>query len=310
MPARDPEEVAENFISYFEPDTPESEAYIDFLENMLRWMYGSGGWIRDLDLLHRRYAYRRDKRGQQANDFIETLSDDHQKVLRDMLNERLNVGYMESLFLIKGLEIRNGNGIQLDLENGLRDDAYLEWIYFTSPVQIRAVQNESTSEKLYHKDWAYIQRLEPENWRRYIAPIIGAEASESFVTGREWKPNNDGVFVGEMEEWENIVGFVCVSLEKSELADAEVTAIHVLRFFQGRNIGKRLLAAAAGAAQEAGARSLVLWTLADNAYTVGFCRKRGGEEVAEREAAYAPGFREIAFRWTDLEALRKQGEVG
>ena len=295
MPARDPEEVAENFIRSLEPDTPESEAYANFLEDMLRWMFRSCGWNRSVAS---QLEYRVDNAGIRAKNFVASLSEDQSLVLREMLNESLRDGFAELLFLLDGYKVQAIE--EPVMGRGLRWEPWFELRQLADFIVIH-----SASER----DLGYIKPIQQANWRRYISPIIGQEATDTFLARHTLQPGHRVILVGEMEEWGDVVGFASVALEKTERADAEVTALHVLRFFRGRNVGRRLLAAAAGAAQENGASSLVLWTLVDNTYTVGFCRKRGGEEVAEREAEYAPGFRELAFRWTDLEALEEQGEV-
>jgi GNAT superfamily N-acetyltransferase len=295
MPAATPEDLAEQFILSLEPDTPESEAYANFLETMLRWMFRSCGWNRHVAS---QLEYRVDNAGLRAKDFVTSLSEDQCLVLREMLNESLRDGFAELLFLLDGYKIQGIN--EPVMGSGLGCEPWFE---------LRQMSDSILVHPATERDIAYLKPIQKVNWQRYIAPIIGQEAMETALAKHLWQPGKSLVLVGEMEEEGDVVGFASVALEKSELADAEVTALHVLRFFRGRKVGQRLLASVAGKARENGASSLVLWTLADNAYTVEFCKRRGGEEVAEREAEYAPGFREIAFRWTDLEALEKQGEV-
>ncbi len=295
-----PEQIAEQFIRSMQPKTPEEEAYADFLEGELRAHYRYSTCAS----LLRGYSQPLNPSGQRIHAFLNSLTDEQLRGVQEIVQDSARHARCGMLFTFKQLEVRNRQGVQLALEDGLQVDAHLEWLRLTDHICLREAVSGPQPDRLYHDDEAYIRRIEPTSWQRYLAPIIGLEPVDRFLKSRSDQPSNKITLVGEMEEWGDVVGFVSVALEKSDLADAEMTALHVLRFFRGRR-----LASAAGKAHENGARSLLMWTLADNAYTAEFCRKRGGEEVAEREAEYAPGFREIAFRWTDLERLRKQGEL-
>lgn len=86
--------------------------------------------------------------------------------------------------------------------------------------------------------------------------------------------------------------------------DAEIYAIYVLKAFQRRAIGRRLLAAMASNLAARGFGALSLWVLRDNAVARHFYERRGGKVVAEREDVRANGVLvEVAYGWTDMAEL-------
>ncbi len=93
--------------------------------------------------------------------------------------------------------------------------------------------------------------------------------------------------------------------------DAEIYAIYVLRAFQRRAIGTRLLSAMASNLSAAGFGSLSLWVLRDNTVARQFYERHGGKVVAEREDGRANGVLvEAAYGWMDLAELARATPAG
>jgi GNAT superfamily N-acetyltransferase len=92
--------------------------------------------------------------------------------------------------------------------------------------------------------------------------------------------------------------------------EAEIATLYVLRAGQGRGAGKRLLTGAVRALAAQGARSLVISVLRDNAGARGFYERLGGAADAPRHEPGPGGMVwEVAYRWTDLDALLGRGSV-
>lgn len=112
-----------------------------------------------------------------------------------------------------------------------------------------------------------------------------------------------------------VVGFAsCGAQRTTALAergyDAEVSAIYVLRDFQRRAIGTRLLFATAADLSRMGFGALSLWVLRGNRPARRFYERYGGRVIAEREDVEGETvFLEVAYGWSNLaELARLTGE--
>jgi ribosomal protein S18 acetylase RimI-like enzyme len=109
-----------------------------------------------------------------------------------------------------------------------------------------------------------------------------------------------------------IVGFgSCVSQRTQTLKDSgydgEIGAIYVLKAYQRRALGRRLLHAMASDLSARGFTATSLWVLRDNAPARSFYEQYGGQVVAEREEARPDGaLSEVAYGWKDLAGLTER----
>jgi GNAT superfamily N-acetyltransferase len=124
------------------------------------------------------------------------------------------------------------------------------------------------------------------------ANILGDRAGVSFVYVAE----DDGGAV---------VGFVSGGPIRDAIPDydGELYAIYLLEPFHRRDIGRQLVAAAAGPLLREGVRSVAVWVLAENPSRA-FYEALGGRAVAEKpvEIGGVP-LREIAYGWADVNEL-------
>jgi ribosomal protein S18 acetylase RimI-like enzyme len=116
------------------------------------------------------------------------------------------------------------------------------------------------------------------------------------------------VVVAELDR--RLVGFgSCCSQRSAELAaagyDGEVSSIYLLREFQRRGLGLRLMHVLASDLLARGFGSLSLWVLRDNARARAFYERCGGRVVAERtDVRENTPLPEVAYGWPSLCALR------
>ncbi len=111
-----------------------------------------------------------------------------------------------------------------------------------------------------------------------------------------------------------IVGFCACGPQRDEAlleADfsAEFQVINVLRAAQGRGIGRKLMAAMAGAIIDAGHRAVSLWVVEANPAARGFYRNLGGIECGRKiETRLDLHIAEIAYGWQDVGKLAARTE--
>jgi ribosomal protein S18 acetylase RimI-like enzyme len=122
------------------------------------------------------------------------------------------------------------------------------------------------------------------------------------------------VYVAEIDG--KIVGFgSCVGQRTQTLKDSgydgEIRAIYVLKAFQRRALGRRLLHAMASGLSERGFTAASLWVLRDNASARRFYERYDGKVVAEREEPRPDGaLSEVAYGWTQLSELSQLAGAG
>lgn len=113
-----------------------------------------------------------------------------------------------------------------------------------------------------------------------------------------------GVFVAELGG--EIVGFGSCGAQRAEALkaegyDGEISAIYVLKAFQRRALGTRLLFAMGSRLKSSGFGAASLWVLRDNAPARRFYEHHGGELIAEREDVRPGGILlEVAYGWPRL----------
>jgi ribosomal protein S18 acetylase RimI-like enzyme len=130
------------------------------------------------------------------------------------------------------------------------------------------------------------------------------------VIGATPTPGSAKVYLAEIDK--EIVGFgSCVSQRTQTLKDSgydgEISAIYVLKAFQRRALGRRLLHAMASDLSARGFTAASLWVLRDNAPARSFYEQYGGQVVSEREEARPDGaLSEVAYGWTQLSELTER----
>ena len=87
--------------------------------------------------------------------------------------------------------------------------------------------------------------------------------------------------------------------------EAEIHTLYVLKFAQGRGLGRRLFTTTARVLRTQGSRSLRVWVLTNNARARAFYAHIGGDPVAERPVGgWGDGLMETAYVWRDIDVFR------
>jgi ribosomal protein S18 acetylase RimI-like enzyme len=111
------------------------------------------------------------------------------------------------------------------------------------------------------------------------------------------------------EHQKAIIGFGSCGAQRTESLktkgyDGEVSAIYVLREFQKRKIGTRLLRAMSSDLQRRGFNAAALWVLRENLKARRFYEHFCGKVIAEREdAGEGTILIELAYGWRELKEL-------
>lgn len=137
------------------------------------------------------------------------------------------------------------------------------------------------------------------------AVLAGVDADRK---ARHWAARiterNHAVFVTEADGI--IVGFGSAGAARDPLlaASGEVEAVYVLKRWQVRGIGSRLMGAMARALAAGGHSSIGLWVARDNVAAVAFCRAIGATSGAARTRGDGLGtLVELALRWDEIDDL-------
>mgnify|MGYP002400585019 CR=1 FL=1 len=166
-------------------------------------------------------------------------------------------------------------------------------------------------------DAAGIARVHVASWQstyRRIVPDAYLDGLSVEERQRMWERGLCGaegttaVFVAMHEDTGEIVGFAAGGPEQSGTDPVypwELYAIYLLADRQQRGIGKRLAAALVERLWQRGARSLLLWVLAENLPARRFYEALGGAVVYERPIGIGGvDLPELAYGWRDLAALQ------
>lgn len=159
-------------------------------------------------------------------------------------------------------------------------------------------------------DAAAIARVHVDTWRTAYGDLLPAEflVSLSVETRAErWRrtlaAGDDPlalVLVAEKAAGQ-VVGIAAAGSPRADPAvdgaDAELFVLYVLREHQGRGLGRRLVGEAARRLAAGGARSLILWVLADGPAR-GFYERLGGRFVGPRPITIGDTtLAEVAYAW-------------
>src|SRR5262245_51441933 len=160
-------------------------------------------------------------------------------------------------------------------------------------------------------DVPFIARAYVSAWReayRGLVPDRVLAALEKGDPARQWRDcrrsRECDLMVADVNG--EVVGFVAAGPARDPLlgADFEIYGIYVLKRFQYRGIGSRLMGAAATATQIHGADSVGLWVARDDVAALAFFRALGGA-VGMARIGSMPGrsFIEMAVMWDPVTAL-------
>ena len=154
-----------------------------------------------------------------------------------------------------------------------------------------------------------IARLVDAAWRAAYRGILPAEGLRSQawplrVRGWARRAEAGGVLVATRRG--RVVGVASGSLRPAEFRrhDAILDYLYVSPAVQSRHVGGALLRAFARGVSEAGARSMVLWCLAQNAKARRFYERHGGRAFRlEFEFYGVVPVDKVAYEWPTLVAL-------
>jgi ribosomal protein S18 acetylase RimI-like enzyme len=132
------------------------------------------------------------------------------------------------------------------------------------------------------------------------------------VIGDSPTPGSTRVYIAEIDG--KIAGFgSCASQRTQTLKetgyDGEISAIYVLKAFQRRALGRRLMDAMASDLSGRRFSAVSLWVLRDNTPARGFYERYGAQVVGEREEARPDGIlSEVAYGWNLAELIKRVSE--
>jgi len=129
------------------------------------------------------------------------------------------------------------------------------------------------------------------------------------VIGDTPSPGATRVYIAEIDG--KIVGFGSCGNQRTRTLreggyDGEISAIYVLKAFQRRALGRRLLFAMASDLLERGFGAMSLWVLRDNTPARSFYERYGAQVVGEKEESQPDGVLiEVACGWMHLAELAR-----
>jgi ribosomal protein S18 acetylase RimI-like enzyme len=173
-------------------------------------------------------------------------------------------------------------------------------------------------------DAAAIARINVASWKRTYRGIVPAaylDALDPAERERSMRERLENLsvgagsplscgFVAVDEDAGEVVGYVTGGAPRPLLSgelpgdfESEIYALYLTPGYERRGLGARLVHAAAASLHAAGARSLIIWALAQNPNR-GFYEALGGVAAFEQTLTFnGEGVVEVAFGWDDLAAL-------
>lgn len=163
-------------------------------------------------------------------------------------------------------------------------------------------------------DAAGIARVQIDTWRSSYAGIVPTEHLSGLSYENCESRWNDVlttnradviVLVAETAEAE-VVGFASggPEREKNSVYLGELYSIYILREYQRRKLGRRLVVAASRFLLSVGLCSMLLWVLKDNHPSRRFYESLGGEEVRKKEILIGgASISEVAYGWKTIANL-------
>jgi ribosomal protein S18 acetylase RimI-like enzyme len=158
-------------------------------------------------------------------------------------------------------------------------------------------------------DAAALARVHVRSWRETYAGLLPGPFLAQMNAGvyaRRWRRqlmmSDSAELVLCAEGAGGLVGYCGANDVRP--GEAEVSTLYVIRPAQRRGVGKRLLSSAAKVMASRGSVSLHLWVLNGNAKARAFYEHLGGVAVEERAVSgWDGGYRETAYRWSDIRKL-------
>jgi ribosomal protein S18 acetylase RimI-like enzyme len=117
------------------------------------------------------------------------------------------------------------------------------------------------------------------------------------------------VFVADVDG--EVIGFAsCGPATDCPAVEGEIYAIYVLKRWQYRGVGSRLMGAMANALSQRGCNAIGLWVTRENVAAIAFYRALGGVIGPQRREAWSGhGLSEIAITWADTAELAAWGDA-
>lgn len=167
------------------------------------------------------------------------------------------------------------------------------------------------------QDAAGIARVHVSSWRTTYPGIVSAAVLERFSVEHSqdyWlktisEPGEHCCVLVAVEQQVGAVGFASAGPERSGNFpyQGELYAIYMLKAYQGRGVGRRLVSAVAQGLLDLGLSSMLVWVLKDNLFRA-FYEALGGEQIGEQDITIGnQTLREVAYGWPDIHPLVTEG---
>lgn len=162
-------------------------------------------------------------------------------------------------------------------------------------------------------DSAGLARVQVDSYRTAYAGLLpeeylaGFSYEEQEQDWREWLPAHpEDVLYVAARDGDEVAGYALGRPVSCGLDpyDCELVALHVRGLLRRQGLGRRLVAAVAGALRERGCSSLMLWVLEGNPSRA-FYERLGGRPVGRQTVTLDEGVTavEVAYGWPDIEVL-------
>lgn len=159
-------------------------------------------------------------------------------------------------------------------------------------------------------DFKQIAKVHVDTWRTAYNGLIDDDYLKNLSYSKKenmWaqilKENNEYIYVAEANG--HVVGFATCGKERgnSNIIMGEIYAIYILKEFERKGYGKRLVSACAEKLSSMEAESLIIWMLDGN--TAGrFYEALGGKRTREAHINIGGANRKIvAYMWNDIKKL-------
>ena len=163
------------------------------------------------------------------------------------------------------------------------------------------------------QDAAGIARVHISSWRTTYPGIVSAAVLERLSVERSqdyWlkyisEPGDKSFALVAVDEQVSVVGFASAGPERSGNYpyQGELYAIYMLKAYQGRGVGRRLVSAVAQKLLEEGLSSMLVWVLKDNLFRA-FYETLDGQQIGEQDITIGDEtLPEVAYGWKDIHSL-------
>jgi GNAT superfamily N-acetyltransferase len=162
-----------------------------------------------------------------------------------------------------------------------------------------------------------IARVHVNSWRTTYPGIVSEAVLENLSVERNqeyWRksisePGDQCFVLVAVKEQVGVIGFASAGPERSGNYpyQGELYAIYMLKAYQGRGVGRRLVSAVAQGLLDLGLSSMLVWVLKDNLFRA-FYETLGGEQIGEQDISIGnQTLREVAYGWPDIHPLVTEG---